>query len=271
MIQENDRSGIADSVSRPIWRYYGGQRQPATDIVVQEKALTIQVNGTEIATVICSPWQIQALAVGFLCAEGILRRREDFQGFCLDEDKGLVQVDVSQEAGILTEPGLGKRYVFPSGGRNRGHFYAAANSRLSHKPASDFRISAAHVLRLSGELEDRSRLFHRTGGVHNAALADASGIILFHEDIGRHNTLDKILGQCFLEGLDLADKIIVFSGRVSSEILLKTAKMGVSLLISRSAPTDLALQRAEMLGITVVGFARDDRFNIYAHGDRISD
>lgn len=271
MNREDERNGVVDSVSRPIWKYANGQRQQATDTVVQEKALTIQVNGMEIATVICSPWQIKTMAVGFLCAEGILRRQEDLLGFSLDEAKDLVQVSVSDEAGELTEPGFGKRYVFPSGGRNRGQFYASVNALLNQAMESDIRVTAAHVLRLSAELEERSRLFHRTGGVHNAALADGTGIILFHEDIGRHNTLDKILGQCFLEGIDLTDKIIVFSGRVSSEILLKTAKMGVSLLISRSAPTDLALQRAEKLGITVVGFAREDRFNIYTHGERIID
>jgi len=105
--------------------------------------------------------------------------------------------------------------------------------------------------------------------VHSAALADDERVLIFQQDIGRHNTLDKIMGQCFLKEIQLDDKVIVFSGRVSSEILLKAAKMGVPILISRSAPTDLALELADDLGITVIGFARGDKFNIYTHYHRV--
>jgi FdhD protein len=89
------------------------------------------------------------------------------------------------------------------------------------------------------------------------------------EDIGRHNAVDKVFGRCFLEEVPTADKLMVFSGRVSSEILIKIARLGISILIARGAPTDLALEMAKELGVTVVGFARGDKLNIYTHGYRI--
>ncbi len=134
---------------------------------------------------------------------------------------------------------------------------------------SGLKVTASDVRNLAEELEGRSQLFRKTGGVHSAALAVDGKILLFHEDVGRHNTLDKIMGQCFLEEIPLEDKLIVFSGRISSEVLLKTAKMGISVIISRSAPTDLALDLAEDLGITVVGFARGKQFNVYTHPERV--
>lgn len=92
---------------------------------------------------------------------------------------------------------------------------------------------------------------------------------MLFEDIGRHNAVDKIFGYCFLNNIELKDKIMVFSGRVSTEILIKVARMGIPILVSRSAPTDLAINMADELGVTVVGFTRGERMNVYTHPERI--
>ena len=110
--------------------------------------------------------------------------------------------------------------------------------------------------------------FHHTGGVHNA-LCDVNGIILSRMDIGRHNALDKIYGYCLRNDISIKDKIIVFSGRISSEILLKVAKIGCEIILSKSAPTELALQLAEDLGITTIGFIRNHSLNVYTHPERV--
>lgn len=96
-------------------------------------------------------------------------------------------------------------------------------------------------------------------------MCDSNDIIIFKEDIGRHNALDKIFGQALLEGIDTEDKIILTSGRISSEMLIKTAKRQVPMIISRSAPTSLAVEMAEKLGITLIGFARGEKMNIYTN------
>ena len=131
------------------------------------------------------------------------------------------------------------------------------------------RISIEDVFRLMEEMQNSATIFQQTGGVHNAALCDLNGMILNRMDIGRHNALDKIYGYCLKNDLSVRDKVIVFSGRISSEILLKVAKVGCEIVLSKSAPTELALQLAEQLGITTVGFIRNQSLNVYTYADRI--
>src|SRR5699024_12303025 len=113
--------------------------------------------------------------------------------------------------------------------------------------------------------------FQRTGGVHNAALCTPDDMLTVRTDIGRHNVLDKIYGNILENKIRLVDKLIVFSGRLSSEVLLKISKIGAGIIISKSAPTDLALQLANDLGITVIGFARAGKMNVYTHSHRIKE
>ena len=123
---------------------------------------------------------------------------------------------------------------------------------------------------LMKEMDKSAEMFRTTGGVHNAALCDRDGIVLSRMDIGRHNALDKIYGFCLKNNISVRDKVIVFSGRISSEILLKVAKIGCEVILSKSAPTELALELAEELGITTVGFIRGNSFNLYTHPERIT-
>jgi len=119
------------------------------------------------------------------------------------------------------------------------------------------------------KMQEDSFVFKNTGGVHNAALCTAEDILVSRSDIGRHNALDKLYGYSLLNGISVRDKILVFSGRISSEILTKAAKIGVGIVLSKSAPTDLAIKLADDLNITAVGFIRGSSFNIYSHPERI--
>lgn len=238
------------------------------DMIVREAALTVNVNDKELATLVCSPTDLKYMAVGFLCAEGILLQRDDLRQITVDEEQGMVWVETRRQENLGEKVFL-KRYITPCCGRARTSFYFAADAILCKPVTAPLQVPLTTVFNLAEQLQQQSHLFRRTGGVHGAALARGGEILIFREDIGRHNTLDKIYGQCFLEEIPREDKIVVFSGRVSSEILLKIAKMGVPVLISRSAPTDLALKLADDLGVTVVGFARGNRCNIYAHPERI--
>jgi FdhD protein len=119
------------------------------------------------------------------------------------------------------------------------------------------------------DFQDRSEVFKNTGGVHAAALSSADGIELFSEDIGRHNAVDKVFGRCLLENIETKDKLLLVTGRISSEILLKVARRGIPALVSKSAPTDSGVKLAEKLGITLIGFVRGHRMNVYAHAERV--
>ena len=134
---------------------------------------------------------------------------------------------------------------------------------------SDIAISARRVLALVNEFSQCSTMYKATGGVHNAALCNTDSIIIFSEDIGRHNAIDKVFGQSLLEDMPTGGHLIITSGRVSSEILLKVARRNVPLLISKSAPTSLGVKLASDLGVTLVGFAREKRLNIYTHEQRL--
>jgi len=113
-------------------------------------------------------------------------------------------------------------------------------------------------------------MYRDTHGVHSCALCSSGGIEIFSEDIGRHNAVDKIFGKCFLENISLEDKIILTSGRISSEILIKVAKQKVPVIVSRTAPTDLGVGLAEKLKVTLIGFVRGSRMNVYTHEFRIT-
>jgi FdhD protein len=123
---------------------------------------------------------------------------------------------------------------------------------------------------LQSEFQRKSVLFRETGGVHSAALANGEAIRIFMADIGRHNAIDKVIGKALLSGLNLADLVMLTSGRISSEIVLKVAHCGTPILVSRSAPTDRAVEMAKQVNLTVIGFARGSRMNIYSGEERIS-
>jgi FdhD protein len=137
------------------------------------------------------------------------------------------------------------------------------------KIESKIQISAQDILAMVKEFQQRSEVFKVTGGVHSAALCDTKSILLFNEDIGRHNAIDKIFGECLLKDIMTDDHVVITSGRISSEILLKVAKRNIPILISKSAPTDLGVRLADALGITLLGFVRGKRFNAYTNYSRV--
>lgn len=155
---------------------------------------------------------------------------------------------------------------------SRQGFYFMNDAKMA-KTMRDVHVilSFEDIFRLMRLMQSSAQTFQETGGVHNAALCDKNEIVLSRMDIGRHNALDKIYGYCLKHDILLQDKIIVFSGRISSEILLKVAKIGCEVVLSKSAPTELALQLAEDLGITAVGFVRNQSLNVYTHPQRIEE
>jgi FdhD protein len=130
-------------------------------------------------------------------------------------------------------------------------------------------VSIRDILALVAEFQHRSEVYRATGGVHSAALCDTKSLLIFSEDIGRHNAIDKIFGQCLLEDIPTDDRIVITSGRISSEILLKVARRNVPIIVSKSAPTNLGVRLANDLGITLLGFVRGKRMNAYTHDWRI--
>ncbi|MFC2012745.1 formate dehydrogenase accessory sulfurtransferase FdhD [Chloroflexota bacterium] len=260
---------MADSIERlPVRRITREGGKNIRDTVTRELPLTIIFNNRELVTLLCSPVDLRYLAIGFLTSGGLIGHRDEIKGILADDSRGVVRVETGDgkdpDAGLLT-----KRLITSGCGKGTA-FYNVVDVKNRTVMKSDFSISPSDVFTLVREFQNRSQLFKSTGGVHSAALCDAGNILVFNEDIGRHNALDKVFGECLWEDIPTADRLIVTSGRVSSEILLKVARRDIPVLVSRSAPTDLGIKLANDLGVTLVGFVRGERMNVYSHERRIT-
>lgn len=257
---------MTGQISVMLEKVTGPTRTRTEDVVVQETAITLYLNNTELVTLICSPMDLQELCYGFLYAEGMIASAADVASFSFNERDGLAWVETHRP--VQAENNFLKRHVASCCGRGRASFYFVNDTGIV-PVKSDLRISTSAIASLREQVEHLSALFASTGGVHGAALSDGKRILCFFEDVGRHNALDKVTGWCLLGGVATRDKMLLFSGRISSEILVKSARLGVPVIVSRSAPTDLALELANQLDVTVVGFARGNRMNIYTRSERI--
>lgn len=245
------------------------KREKFNDFVVEEKPLTIYLNDQEFVTLLCTPEKLDYLTLGFLRSEGLIKERHDVLSLEVDEEGGMVKVK-TREPGKLAEKLFGKRTI--TSGCGKGSIFFSVLDSLTSKPIEkEIYLSPPQVSTLMKELQKKAELFRQTGGVHSSALGTTEGILFFCEDIGRHNAVDKLLGECIDKGISLEDKMLITSGRLSSEILLKAAKIGIPILLSRAAPTSLSVELARKLGITMVGFIRGKRMNVYAGEWRIKE
>ena len=252
----------------PILRLTEEGLSSLEDVVVREFPLTITLNHREVVTLLCSPADLEYLAIGFLVSEGLISGKAEIRKLTVDESKGVVQVATEEDKALNNQSG-GKRLIASGGGRGTAA-YSTTEATSQTKIGSRLEISADDVLALMDEFIQRSAVFQATGGVHSAALGNTKDILVFNEDIGRHNAIDKIFGECLLKDIPTDERIVITSGRVSSEILLKVAKRNIPILISKSAPTNVGVRLAQDMGMTLLGFVRGKRINVYANDWRIA-
>ena len=244
-------------------------RREIQEVVTREFSLTIVLNHHEIVTLLCTPKDLKWLAAGYLASEGLIQDKAQIKKITLNESKGVIHVETKGRKMADAEP-LTKKLIASSGGRGvtaRDLSDALPRAKIT----SQMNIASNDVFNMLRDFQGRSDVFKATGGVHSAALCDTNSILLFTEDIGRHNAIDEIFGSCLLEDIPLNERGIITSGRVSSEILLKVAKRNIPVLISKSAPTDVAVKLAENWGITLIGFVRGTKMNVYAGSWRVID
>ena len=242
-------------------------RRDVEEVVVMEFPLTIILNNQELVTLLCSPRDLKYLAIGFLSSEGLIHNKGEIGKIILADDGSVVRVETEGDIEEVIERPF-KRYISSSGGRGVTP-YPAYDVAGKGRVESEMRISANVVFTLTEEFQQRSQIYKVTHGVHSAALCDAKDILLFAEDIGRHNAIDKLFGRCILEEIPTGDRLVISSGRISSEILLKIARRDIPIVISKAAPTDRAVDLAAHLGITLIGFVRGKSMNVYTGGLRV--
>ncbi len=226
------------------------KQEKITDLVIRESVLDISFNGEKISTLNYSNGGEKYLGVGFLFTEGFLKKKEEIIYLKYIQEKETIEVVT--------------RNINASQKRKK-------RKELSLKIKKEkIKIKTEVIFQLMDDWQSRAKLFSLTGGTHSCALANREGsILLFAEDISRYNTVDKILGEALLQGLPLEDKIIIGSFRITSGIFTKMLRGRIPLIISRSAPTDRAIELAQKMGVTLIGFAREDRMNIYTYPESI--
>lgn len=251
----------------PVLKVNGNNVEGVIDEVASELPIRLVLNNEPLVTLLCTPAELEELAVGFLLSEGLLRDKSAIKKLEVDEREATVRIelaDLPPDFSKLFEKrtissGCGKGVTFTS-------YRMPADKRIDVKGRL---MGLDDIRRLLGTFRTISKLYLETGGVHSAALSDGKEILLFSEDIGRHNAVDKLIGKAFLQSLSVEDKILLTSGRVTSEIVTKAGRNRFPILISRAAPSCMAISYAEDMGITLVGFARGDRMNIYSWPTRI--
>jgi FdhD protein len=251
-----------DGVASIVYRQLAGDGWSTIDAgVPEEAALSIYVNGFELATFMCTPVQQEALAIGFLASEGLIAGMDEVRvahvcasGTC---------VDVWLSHAVRRPP----RSIITSG-CGGGLTFDDLSSQVEPL-TGDLQVTPAQIHDLMRQLYSAAQLYGTVRGIHTSALSDGERLLLVAEDVGRHNTLDKLRGMALMESLDTRNRVLLSSGRVSSEMLNKAARMGVPVVVSRTSPTSLSVAMARAWGVTLLGYVRPGRMNVYAGEERL--
>jgi FdhD protein len=228
-----------------------GKAQETDDAIVVEDRFELLLNDKPVTEMVASRDQLRELGAGYLVSEGILR--------CVDT----VKVEGDRIL-VWSDTGCDLRWTKREVGSSGGLSFVTSPGRV----ASDIRLSPDEVIAVTKEIE--TDLWRKTGGVHCSVLFRDGRLIAKSSDVGRHNTVDKLVGYAVLNGIDLSRCVIGCTGRQPAGMVRKSAHAGIPVIISRAASTDKGIAAAESAGITLIGFSRGDRFTIYTHPERIA-
>lgn len=242
--------------------YGPGSIQIVSGHVVEEVLACISVNGEELATFMCSPHDLEQLALGFLWNEGVISGLNDVKSTHVSKSRTCVDIwlrDLAFEAP--------KRRIVTAG-CGGGITFDDLSER--HEPLiSSLEATPEQLAGLMRQMHLGARLYQEARGIHTAAMSDGDRLLMQVEDVGRHNCLDKLAGLALLEGVETKDKILLSSGRISSEMINKARRMRMPIVCSRTSPTGLSVGLADAWRMTIVAYLRQDRMRIYTHPERI--
>ena len=257
----------SDTEKFSVLRFTGEDRNSFEEVVITEFPVTIILNDEELVTLLCSPKNLRYMAIGFLSSEGFLSSKDEIKRITVDHQRGVVRVQTVEDK-RLGQDVLFKRLI--TSGCGRGAAFYSTSDTASQRVESQMKISANDVFALVNEFQHASKVYLATHGVHSAALCDSKGILVFGEDVGRHNAIDKIFGRCLLEDIPTKERLVITSGRVSSEIIHKVARRSVPIIASISVPTNLGIKAADSLDVTLIGLVRPKRMSVYTNAWRIA-
>ena len=246
-----------------IMKVIGEEKFKVTDKVITEYPLNIYVNSHHYSTMMITPENIEFLVIGALHSEMIIKDIDEIKEFNLDLEAHKCEIIINHDVYFKNSERLN---ILSSACGGSSKLLVDESKLPRVKKTQDFDLNT--IFEQVSIFNKESVLFKETGGVHSVELVYSDKKLLF-EDIGRHNAVDKIVGYLLKNKIKRDDVYIITSGRISSDILLKSALINIGLVVSRSAPTSLAVKLADKLGITIIGFARGNKLNIYTHSDRV--
>jgi len=249
--------------------------------IITEMAVSLTLNGDPWLSFMCTPVDLEALAVGFLYNEGLVTTKDEIANVRLCPTGDNVDVWLNHS---IEKPDIWLRTSGCTGGvtsiqndqleaANNPKQDSTINTTISREKfnqrTNGIKISLNQIAKLIHQFVEAQTLYSHSGGVHTSGLSDGKKILVIAEDIGRHNTLDKISGRCLLDDIHLKRRILLTTGRISSDMLQKASRLQATIVISRTSPSSLSIQMAERLGITLIGYARRTSLRIYTHPERI--
>src|SRR6266540_6184322 len=267
----------------PISRWQDGELRAADDQVAAEEPLQLALDGQPLSVIMRTPGSDIELALGLLSAEHVIRSLEDVRQIRISAESGEEEAAVPVRTDLLESNHIDVALGTAAPRRPERSFFASSAcgvcgattvEALAHTYpplASGPAVDAATLPKLADRLRERQRLFETTGGLHAAGLFSLEGaLITLREDIGRHNAVDKVVGRAVVDrALPLSTRILAVSGRAGYEVVQKAVAAGIPMLVAVGAPSSLAVATATRFGLTLVGFLRAERFNVYSAPERL--
>lgn len=259
MSKQPNAISLEDVAAEVVCDRFSAEGWDRTEVYVpREMELTVYVNEKALVTILCTAAKLDYLVMGYLYAEEIITGVGDVASMRISREESLADVrlqDPDYELPTLRKLGCSGSSVFKTQGQ---------------KVNSDLVVAPEEILALMEQMQKQMELYPLSGGVHTSALSDNKELLVVAEDIGRHNTLNKIQGECIMRGITTRDRLMLITGRISSEMLLKAARMQAPIVVSRHAPTKSAILLAGDMDITLVGHARGDRcLTVFTHPERL--
>lgn len=239
----------------------------ADDILVREIKLDINLNGKKIGSMMATPTDLEALAIGYLLSENIILNQKDIDSVCFKQEELVVDVVAKVDEKKLNNFSF-ESVIISGCGRS-----VTANVNLEDINAkfinNDIKFKRADISKQMSEFYTQCELYEKTGCVHTAKLFCQNNKFYISEDIAQHNTIDKAVGKAVIDNADLSKSFLMVSGRLSSEMVVKAVMNSIPILISRTAPTSLGVLIARKFNLTLCGFARGENLNVYSAAERI--
>ncbi|KAF5049763.1 Sulfur carrier protein FdhD [anaerobic digester metagenome] len=243
-------------------KYYDGKWHDVILSIPKESPITVYVNGEELVTIICTPVKTNFLVLGYLYEEGIIDEIEDISALGVCDDNAIASVRLKNsnfkvpKKKIITS-GCGGGIIF--------------SEDFSDKIDSKLRVSPDKIFKLMKMMLGCAENYHESGGIHASALCSSETMVVMGEDIGRHNTIDKIAGECIFRKISMMDKILITTGRISSEMLRQAVKMKIPIIASLTSPTEAAVRLADKYNVTLAGYVRNNKMTLYSNSHRLTD